>query len=189
MALGQGSLTVGEQANSYSAFVNGGTSVTPHVISGITRNGVQIPVKVLRVQVLTPNQAGQVDYALSFDTKYGTATNAAMSDGRPIIGKTGTRKSTPIERMATQDLEHGRGFALIDPHGDLVERVAQRVKAQRANNPRSPRLRHPDPLRRGERYRSDSSLEGVKIGRRSGVKFGRRLTIIAASPASTRRRE
>jgi membrane peptidoglycan carboxypeptidase len=93
MALGQGSLTVGEQANSYSAFVNGGTSVTPHVISGITRNGVQTPVKVVRIQVLTTNQAGQVDYALSFDTKYGTATNAAMSDGRPIIGKTGTTNS------------------------------------------------------------------------------------------------
>lgn len=40
-----------------------------------------------------------------------------------IIGKTGTGKSTLIEAMARQDLEAGRGFALIDPHGDLVERV------------------------------------------------------------------
>ena len=41
-----------------------------------------------------------------------------------IIGKTGVGKSTLIETLARQDLEAGRGFALIDPHGDLVERVA-----------------------------------------------------------------
>jgi DNA helicase HerA-like ATPase len=44
-----------------------------------------------------------------------------------IIGKTGTGKSTLIETMALQDLERGNGFALIDPHGDLVARVAARV--------------------------------------------------------------
>ncbi len=37
-----------------------------------------------------------------------------------IIGKTGTGKSTLIETMALQDLELGNGFALVDPHGELV---------------------------------------------------------------------
>ncbi len=41
-----------------------------------------------------------------------------------IIGKTGTGKSTLIETMIRQDIMAGRGAALIDPHGDLVERVA-----------------------------------------------------------------
>ena len=90
MALGQGSLTVGEQANTYATFVNGGMAITPHVISSLSRNGIPVGLKIVRDQVLTQNEAGQVDYALSFDTKYGTATNAAMPDGRPIIGKTGT---------------------------------------------------------------------------------------------------
>jgi hypothetical protein len=44
-----------------------------------------------------------------------------------VIGKTGTGKSSLIETMALQDLERGNGFALIDPHGDLVSRVAARV--------------------------------------------------------------
>jgi type IV secretory pathway VirB4 component len=35
-----------------------------------------------------------------------------------IIGKTGTGKSTLIERMVLQDLERRNGLALIDPHGD-----------------------------------------------------------------------
>ncbi|MDA9475080.1 hypothetical protein XI03_11330 [Bradyrhizobium sp. CCBAU 65884] len=49
-----------------------------------------------------------------------------------IIGKTGTGKSTLLETMALQDIECGHGLALIDPHGDLVERIAARVPARRA---------------------------------------------------------
>src|SRR5438270_6002024 len=48
-----------------------------------------------------------------------------------IVGKTGTGKSTLLETMALQDLELGSGFALIDPHGDLVERVAAQVPPRR----------------------------------------------------------
>jgi type IV secretory pathway TraG/TraD family ATPase VirD4 len=51
-----------------------------------------------------------------------------------IIGKTGTGKSTLIETMAVQDIERGRGLALIDPHGDLVERVAARIPASRQSD-------------------------------------------------------
>jgi hypothetical protein len=39
---------------------------------------------------------------------------------------TGTGESTLIETLALQDIERGNGFALIDPHGDLVARVAAR---------------------------------------------------------------
>lgn len=40
-----------------------------------------------------------------------------------LIGRTGTGKSTLIEAMARQDLAAGRGLCVIDPHGDLVERL------------------------------------------------------------------
>ena len=40
-----------------------------------------------------------------------------------VIGKTGVGKSTLLETLAKDDFAAGRGFALIDPHGDLVERV------------------------------------------------------------------
>ncbi len=49
-----------------------------------------------------------------------------------IVGKTGTGKSTLLETMALQDLARGAGFALIDPHGDLVERIVARVPRRRA---------------------------------------------------------
>jgi len=51
-----------------------------------------------------------------------------------VIGKTGTGKSTLIETMALQDLEHGNGFALIDPHGDLAGRVAARIPPSRQSD-------------------------------------------------------
>lgn len=51
-----------------------------------------------------------------------------------IIGKTGTGKSTLIETMALQDIENGRGLALIDPHGDLVERIAAQVPTKRKSD-------------------------------------------------------
>lgn len=51
-----------------------------------------------------------------------------------IIGKTGTGKSTLIETMALQDIENGHGLALIDPHGDLVERVAAQVSETRKSD-------------------------------------------------------
>ena len=41
-----------------------------------------------------------------------------------IIGKTGTGKSSLIEAMARQDIVAGRGLAVLDPHGDLVQRLA-----------------------------------------------------------------
>jgi len=39
------------------------------------------------------------------------------------IGKTGTGKSTLLETLIRQDIQAGQGVALLDPHGDLVERV------------------------------------------------------------------
>src|SRR5258706_8098488 len=44
-----------------------------------------------------------------------------------VIGKTGTGKSTLLESLFDQDVQAGRGCALIDPHGDLAARVVARV--------------------------------------------------------------
>ncbi len=60
-----------------------------------------------------------------------------------MLGKTGVGKSTLIETLARQDLKAGRGFALIDPHGDLVERVW--AGAPEAMRDRISYLNAPDP--------------------------------------------
>ena len=51
-----------------------------------------------------------------------------------VIGKTGTGKSTLIGNMVSQDLQHGRGFCLVDPHGDLVECMYDAVPEHRRSD-------------------------------------------------------
>ncbi len=40
-----------------------------------------------------------------------------------VIGKTGTGKSTLLQTLLRQDIGKGDGCAVVDPHGDLVERL------------------------------------------------------------------
>src|SRR5437879_9142260 len=48
-----------------------------------------------------------------------------------VIGKTGTGKSTLLETLIRQDIEAGEGLALLDPHGDLVDRVLTKIPEHR----------------------------------------------------------
>ncbi len=51
-----------------------------------------------------------------------------------MIGKTGTGKSTLIESMIIQDIQAGRGCCLLDPHGDLVEKVVKALPGNRKDD-------------------------------------------------------
>lgn len=51
-----------------------------------------------------------------------------------LIGKTGTGKSTLLETLALQDIRAGRGCAVIDPHGDVAERLARSVPSSRKDD-------------------------------------------------------
>lgn len=48
-----------------------------------------------------------------------------------VMGSTGMGKSVFLERQALQDMQRGRGFAVIDPHGDLVEGILGLVPENR----------------------------------------------------------
>lgn len=48
-----------------------------------------------------------------------------------IIGQTGTGKSALLQEMIRQDIESGGGVALIDPHGDIAEKVLELIPQTR----------------------------------------------------------
>jgi hypothetical protein len=48
-----------------------------------------------------------------------------------VVGATGTGKSTLLLSMIMQDIEAGRGVALLDPHGDLVDGILGRLPENR----------------------------------------------------------
>lgn len=51
-----------------------------------------------------------------------------------ILGKTGMGKTTLMENMIVSDFDKGNGVAVIDPHGDLAERLLNRVPSRRIND-------------------------------------------------------
>jgi len=51
-----------------------------------------------------------------------------------LIGKTGMGKSTVLENMIIQDIQKGKGVAVVDPHGDLVEKVINYIPNDRVND-------------------------------------------------------
>ena len=51
-----------------------------------------------------------------------------------IIGATGMGKSVLLSNIACQDMMAGRGFAFIDPHGDVVEDILSKVPEDRIDD-------------------------------------------------------
>lgn len=48
-----------------------------------------------------------------------------------IIGKSGTGKSRLLESLAIRDIRQGEGVAVIDPHGELIDRIMKFIPKER----------------------------------------------------------
>ena len=140
LALGQASLTVGEQATMLATIDDGGIYHSMHVISSITQaNAPPTPIKVTSYPVFSTNptlnadEASQVQYAMSEDTaSYGTAPTAAMSNGQEVIAKTGTTNTAqsaffvgaiPSQALAVALFtnEQGKGAETLDNLGGITQ--------------------------------------------------------------------
>jgi len=51
-----------------------------------------------------------------------------------IIGKTGMGKSTLMENMIVDDIRSGRGVAVVDPHGELAEKIIKFIPDNRVED-------------------------------------------------------
>ena len=51
-----------------------------------------------------------------------------------IIGASGTGKSTLLFNLIKQDIEAGQGIAVLDPHGDLIDRVLGEIPDNRVED-------------------------------------------------------
>lgn len=51
-----------------------------------------------------------------------------------LIGKTGVGKTTLIQNMLLQDVQSGKGVALVDPHGDVAEGLLDSIPSERIND-------------------------------------------------------
>jgi len=51
-----------------------------------------------------------------------------------VVGKTGVGKSTLLENMAIADMKSGKGIAIVDPHGELAEKMLDFVPEDRLDD-------------------------------------------------------
>jgi hypothetical protein len=51
-----------------------------------------------------------------------------------MIGKTGVGKSTVYENMALQDIQNGNGVCFIDPHGESIDWLLERIPENRVED-------------------------------------------------------
>lgn len=51
-----------------------------------------------------------------------------------IIGQTGTGKSTLVSNMVIDDIYKGKGVAIIDPHGELIETILSTIPRERVED-------------------------------------------------------
>jgi len=80
--------------------------------------------------------ATQFDVVVGTNTYGGEQTKVGLpisnrKEHTYIVGKTGTGKTTIIEGMAFQDIQNGKGIAIIDPHGDLIEHLLTLIPEHR----------------------------------------------------------
>src|SRR3989339_1409146 len=51
-----------------------------------------------------------------------------------IVGKTGMGKTTLMENMVLNDIYAGHGVGIVDPHGDMAEKIINFIPARRIND-------------------------------------------------------
>ncbi len=51
-----------------------------------------------------------------------------------VIGKTGMGKTTMLENMVLQDIYNGHGVGVVDPHGDMAEKLIDYIPSHRTND-------------------------------------------------------
>lgn len=85
---------------------------------------------------LSLKQAHELDQVFAKNTYGGSETNIGLSIEERrrhvyILGATGTGKSTMLLSMIKQDIKHGKGLCVIDPHGDLAEQILSIIPEER----------------------------------------------------------
>ena len=51
-----------------------------------------------------------------------------------MVGQTGTGKSTLLENIIIQDIRNGEGVAVLDPHGELIEKILPLIPKERVED-------------------------------------------------------
>ncbi len=107
----------------------------PHSIGAKTENVVKSLSKTLPAPVSLKNGA-KLDIVLGENQHHGSVTPVGLSLAERerhvyIIGGTGNGKTTMLLFGIMQDINSGKGLAVLDPHGDLAETILHHLPKER----------------------------------------------------------
>lgn len=76
------------------------------------------------------------DVVIGKNHHHGTTTPIGLTDRERerhqyIIGGTGNGKTTMLQYQIVQDMQHGKGVAIVDPHGDMAETLLRYIPPER----------------------------------------------------------
>lgn len=110
------------------------TVATPNIVWSGSKKGE--PPANLPLRINTPEEILTVIGATNFRNTFHEF--GIKGDDRRrhiyIVGKSGTGKSTLIENMAIDDVVRGKGVIVVDPHGELADKVLACVPDSRIND-------------------------------------------------------
>ncbi|QQS26791.1 type IV secretion system DNA-binding domain-containing protein [bacterium] len=122
-------LSAAEVASLYH-FPSSSISKTDNLITSLSRT-LPAPVSLKQSKVL--------DVILGENIHHGVQTPIGLVEAERerhvyIIGGTGNGKTTIMQYSIVQDMESGKGLAVVDPHGDMAETLLRHVPPERVND-------------------------------------------------------
>ena len=107
----------------------------PHSETAKTENVVKSLSKTLPAPLSLKSGSG-FDVVLGRNHHHGTSTDIGLTEAERerhiyVLGGTGNGKTTMLEYGIVQDIRNGKGVAIVDPHGDLAERLLRYIPEDR----------------------------------------------------------
>ncbi len=122
-------------SNLFSAAELAGLYHFPHSVSAKTENVVKSLSKTLPAPVSLKGSPN-LDVVLGENHHNGSMTPIGLTAAERerhvyVIGGTGNGKTTMLQYSIVQDIQNGKGIAVIDPHGDLSETLLRHIPKER----------------------------------------------------------
>ncbi len=110
----------------------------PHSQTVKTENVVKSLSKTLPAPISLKNGT-KLDLILGKNTHHGSSTLIGLTEAERerhiyMIGGTGNGKTTMLMYGLVQDMQAGKGIAIVDPHGDLAKTLLEHVPPERMDD-------------------------------------------------------
>lgn len=107
----------------------------PHAEHNRTENVIQSLSKTLPAPISLKNGT-KLDVLMGENHHHGQITPIGLTEAERqrhmyVVGGTGNGKTTMLKYQIVQDIQSGKGVAIIDPHGDLAEELLGYVPEER----------------------------------------------------------